>query len=129
MKEFRSPHKGRQVDIRNHRKEPDEGDAPEEEHEAVLQFSGELHAENIGHNEARGHNGGEHHVGYRQVVAKREEKRSEVVTESERFAPRHCDKRNDEVPAREHSGRTSKTKRCELVGAARVRKRGSHFRV
>ena len=78
-----------QADMGHHHQEPDEGHAPEKEHEAVLQPPGYLDAADVGRNEERHHQAGDCHIAQGQFPSQDTACRLQVKTEGQGLAAGH----------------------------------------
>ena len=109
-----------EIDVGDHGEKPDHRNAPEEEHEAVLQTSRNFDAADIGDDEACGYHDGNGHVGEGERHAESGKECLKVIAESQRLTAGDCNQRDDEVPAGKNTGCASDSNGSELVGTAGI---------
>ena len=122
-------HEVRQLHVGDHGKEPDGGNAPEEEHEAVLELARQLHAAHVGDDERDQCDDGDDRVIDGKLYAERQEDGLEVVAERQRLAAGDGDERHDEVPSGKKASGAAQAQRRVLVRAAGEGQRRAHLAV
>ena len=117
------------MNVGDHHQSPDNGNAPEEEHEAVLEAARHFCAVDIRDDEKDNRDGREQHIADREFHAERPEQRFEVERKCQRLTGGDGDERCDEVPACQHTCGLSESELRVFVRAACEREGCAHLRI
>ena len=117
------------VDVGYHHQRPDNGNAPEEEHESILEAACHFCAADVSDDEKDNRNGCEQYIADWQFHAEGLEQHFEVERKCQRLTGGDGDERCDKVPARQHTGGLSKSELRIFVRAACEREGCAHLRI
>ena len=115
------------IDVWDHGEKPDHRNAPEEEHESVLQTPRYFDAADVGDDEACCYHDSNRHIREGERHAESGKERLEVIAESQCLAAGDRNQRDDEVPAGKNTGCASDSDGSELVGTAGIWQSCAHL--
>ena len=109
-----------QADPGGHGGKPDERGAPEEEHHAVLEFSGDLHAPPVDEDEQENHRPRQDPLVQGEGPPQGLEKGFQVEGKGQGFAAGHRNEGDDEIPSGQHAPKPPEAHGGEAVGPSRI---------